>query len=483
MGAASFAAINNDLPLTANDSLQKEADAAAQAGVQNYLFALDQDSEFWTQCVPTGSTWINNAGATPLKSRPVSGSSTESYAVELLPAAGQNTYTQCSTANPVASMIQSSGTGAGTIRIRSTGYAGTVKRTVVANLREQSFLDYEYFTEYETSDPLLQVAYAYQETGDTTIEPPDLCALEQPPIRNCGSNYTQALSGAAQQCAQYRYPPPAGIVSTAGYDRYTTPFYGNNYCDQIQFAPQDVINGPFHSNDQVLVCGGATFGRTRADNVEFGGPSPGYVEVGGSGCNGLPNIKGTAVTASILTPPPSNGSLKTIAAPADTFTGTTCVTLTAAAITYSQPNATYPSCFTPGIPTTSIGYPANGVLYVSNGSCALSYDVENPSYTGNTGCGTVYVKGIDGPPLTIAAENDIVIDGNLTYNDTSASMLGLIANNFIRVYHPVGSQPLGTNSGACSTSMSNSPDPLRNGVTIDAMLLSLQHSFDVDQYN
>ena len=46
---------------------------------------------------------------------------------------------------------------------------------------------------------------------------------------------------------------------------------------------------------------------------------------------------------------------------------------------------------------TSISYPANGVLYVNNGACALTYDVDNPSYSGNTGCGTVYVKGTDGP--------------------------------------------------------------------------------------
>ncbi len=37
--------------------------------------------------------------------------------------------------------------------------------------------------------------------------------------------------------------------------------------------------------------------------------------------------------------------------------------------------------------------------------------------------------------LTIAAENDIIINGNLI--DTSeVGMLGLIANNFVRVYHP-----------------------------------------------
>jgi Tfp pilus assembly protein PilX len=491
---AGFAAVNNDFPLAANDSLQKQAYSAAQAGIQRYLYDLDQNSEYWTQCVPTGSTWVNNPSTNPatLNYATVAGTPTEKYAVELLPAAGQTTYTQCNVNNPVASMIQSSGDGAGTIRIRSTGYAGTVKRTLVSNLREQSFLDYEWFTNYETSDPLLQVANAYEASlspapGDTAIEPPDLCALN--PSSGCGSGYSAALTGAQKQCAQYRFGPPATATTTAGYDRYTNnnagtgtngAFYkdssGTYSCDAINFITADSINGPFHSNDQIQLCGTPTFGRTAADNIEFSGPSPGYFQ----SCTGTPVIKGTRPSpVDNLQPPPSNASLKTVAAAAYTFTGTTCVTLSATQITYSQPNAAHPSCFSSGLTTTSVAYPPNGVLYVKNGTCSLSYDVENPSYTGNTGCGTVYVKGTDGPPLTIAAENDIVIDGNLLYSNSSTSLLGLIANNFVRVYHPIGSQPLGTNSTPCT----GSDSAVLGNLTIDAMLLSLQHSFVVDQYN
>ena len=58
-------------------------------------------------------------------------------------------------------------------------------------------------------------------------------------------------------------------------------------------------------------------------------------------------------------------------------------------------------------------------------------------------------------------------------------MLGLIADNFIRVYHPIGNQPLGTNSTPCS----GTDSAVLKNLTINAMLLSLQHSFVVDQYN
>ena len=45
-------------------------------------------------------------------------------------------------------------TNSGTFRIRSTGKSRGVKRSIVATFRRTSFLDYLYFTDFETSDPL-----------------------------------------------------------------------------------------------------------------------------------------------------------------------------------------------------------------------------------------------------------------------------------------------------------------------------------------
>lgn len=486
MSVAAYTAIQGNLPLVAHDSLQKQAYQAAEAGVQSYLFDLDQNSEFWTQCVPSSSTGINLSGSTA-STRAVPGSSNEQYAIELMPANG---YTACSTSNPVNTMIQASGNGAGTLRIRVTGYAGGVSRRIVANLREQSFLDYVWFTNYETSDPIVQVANAYASGSDKTIEPPYQCTLT--PSTGCGSNYSTAITGATKQCGQYRFPPSGG-GSTTGYDRESNSvavsgnpgvFYknGTSYsCDEISFISADSINGPFHTNDEAQVCGTPTFGRSTADNIEFGYSTP-YSQ----GCSGTPKIKGNLIAPSEnLQPPPSNSSLESIATA--TYTGTTCIALNASGYQYAQPgqgtNASKPSCFSSGLSWTSVpSYPTNGVLYVANGTCTLTYDVENVSYTGNTGCGTVYVSGVDGSPLTIAAENDVVIDGNLTYSNSS-SMLGLIANNFVRIYHPVGSQPLGTNTNPCTSSSSNVSSGINSGITINAMMLSLQHSIIVDQYN
>ena len=44
---------------------------------------------------------------------------------------------------------------AGSFRIRSTGYSGNTKVSLVATYKRASFLDYMYFTQLETSDPVV----------------------------------------------------------------------------------------------------------------------------------------------------------------------------------------------------------------------------------------------------------------------------------------------------------------------------------------
>ena len=87
---------------------------------------------------------------------------------------------------------------------------------------------------------------------------------------------------------------------------------------------------------------------------------------------------------------------------------------------------------------------AVGSIYVQNGSCPGSTWPECSS--GNTrrssriiragsDCGKSVVKGKYSGELTIAAENDIIIEGNIE-KTSSTGLLGLIANNFVRIKHP-----------------------------------------------
>ncbi len=166
--AATVTAVNGDVNLTNKDIDHKRAYEAAQAGLADYSFHLNADNGYWSKCtgVPTPNA-VNNDGSTA-KRRNVPGSTGASYAIELIPATGKSV---CSTSDPVGSMIEQSGDSIGTFRVRSTGYAGDTEQRIVASFKRASFLDYVYFTQYETSDPVtynssadIATAYAQCET-------------------------------------------------------------------------------------------------------------------------------------------------------------------------------------------------------------------------------------------------------------------------------------------------------------------------------
>jgi Tfp pilus assembly protein PilE len=408
--AAALGAANGDTRLVRNDLDQKKAYYAAQAGVSDYEFHLNQDVNYWSYCtnVPSPSA-VNQIGSTTNR-RSVPGSTDETYAIELLPATGQSS---CNTASPGTSMIESSGTAIGTFRIRSTGYSGNVQRSLVATFRRASFVDYIYYTVYETLAPS-----AYSSASDRTA--------------------------AATACAKYwrNGRQPAGT---------------NNYCSQIFFLTGDTINGPLHTEDELAICGSPVFGRNAQDAIEVVAPAPGHSNQGNSGCSDSPTFKGTYIPgANSIQPPPSNAQLKQIALPAYQWTGQTHITLNGTSMTVVNNGN-----------TTTVPFPSNGVVYVSSSACATLYTPFGVTYPGASGCGVITVDGTYSGALTLASDNDIVIDGNLTH--TGSGLLGLIANNYVRVYHP------------CSNG--NNQTGSINNLNIDAAILAVTGSFIVDNYD
>lgn len=445
-------ATQSDLNLTGHDLEQKQAYAAAQAGINDYAYHLNNDTNYWSKCtsVPTPNA-VNQVGSTTNR-RSVPGSVSSKYAIELLPA---STYTgspkQCTTGtNATSSMIESSGTMQGTFRIRSTGYAGDVKRSIVATFKRASFLDYVYFTQLETSDP---ITYA-------------------------SSNWVES---AYTQC---------GKTIAAGRYNAAIPNSNGEYCDVISFINNEEINGPLHTNDALVICGSPDFGRTAADSIEVSGPAPGWYSTSaiphsGSSCSGSPNFfSGQPTTgAAVLTPPATNGQLASVAQEGGKyFTGQVKICLNGTNMVVQQ--GSNPCSSTNGA-AYSGAIPSNGLVYVANGTCSTSYSPYTASYSTTSGCGNVLVHGTYTGQLTIAAENDIIVDGNLCRGScTSASgdgLLGLIANNFIRIYHPYsGQQSRGDCSGGNNGSgISGSSSPS----VVDAAMLAIQHSFIVDHYD
>jgi hypothetical protein len=464
--AAALETVGGDIHLSRNDEDQKRAYSAAEAGVQDYFFHLNQDNTYWAKCTSQSPVHpaLNQIGASPLKTRAVPGSNAK-YAIELLPANGS---AQCDPANAQASMIVTSGPESGTFSIRSTGYSNNVSRKIVATFRRRSFLDYLYFTDMETTDPAW---YALDTNGNPTRSGRLSGGVFTP------SGAADLVSWATAHCTEYwrngrggeSFPvnPDNAWQEQASDGTWGNTSTGSVGCTEIQFVSGDTINGPLHTNDDILICGSPTFGRTSADGIEVSGS--GWRQ----GCGGGgPNVQGTwKPNSPVLTPPPSDTALKQIVSPSYLFTGQTRIVLNNGSMTVTNANLSPP--------TQSMPLPPNGVVYVDYDNAAgcsqTAYQPLDP-YGDDAGCADVYVKGTYSQDLTIASAKDIIVNGDIARSGDR--MLGLIANNFVRVYHPVLPNP---SNPTDHTDCVNDPSTPTN-VSIDAAILALNHSFTVDSY-
>jgi hypothetical protein len=435
---AGYAAANGDLPISGQSRDRKTTFAAAEAGVNFYQFHLNQDNDYWLRCTnvnrpnstelsPVNQEWKTST-ADPRAWRNVPGTASQ-YTIELLPAPGKPTCVENdgkSMLDPVSNVF----------RIRVTGRPhaeSRLRRSIIATFRRTGFLDFLYYTNYETLDP---TAYA---TSTDVANANRFCA-NRPRAQRNASSWS---------------------------------------CTEIQFASHDTVNGPMHSNDTLLMCGTPTFGRDAKDRVTVFGPTPGWV----SACAGTtPDFKSPlrTVTKSVDMPP-SNDELKKIVLPAYHYLGTTTIRFDTANptkmwVTNARLNGTTPKL---------VDLPANGVVYVdgdkNSAGLPLACTTKPPTstdYSDSKACGNLYVDGTYSRSMTLAAANDIIVkpstiasSGSSTGNLVRAnddSVMGLVANNFVRVYHPCSN---GTNQAGYS-----------RDVRIDAAILTLQHSFIVDNF-
>jgi hypothetical protein len=521
LGAA-YLAVLDDTNLTRNDLDQDRALAAAQAGIGQYTYNLNANPNYWESC-PTATNVAVGAAAS---------GSTEYYSYAPVPATGQ---TACSSSNPIGTMIETGGTAAGTFRISATGTSNNVSRTVVAQYKRTSFLNYVYFTNYEDEDPLWAV-----ETNTQTRE-----------------NTVTGLN-----CAVYEW---AGRSAN---------------CQGISFGSGDVVNGPLHSNDSLYVCGSlgtdTIFGRTSADQIETPDALTEYYPpaLGGGTCAGTLEIKGTANnTVGTLQPPPDDTQLLLLADGGVStningcfagygceFSGPTTIVAdgpTSASVATNQMTVTNANYGSPLGTPTKVNYPSNGVLYVNaTASCSnysyTPFGTEDQLYGGttldssssdtdNAGCGDAVVQAYpypgtaNGTPystatscgngttsvsgvcpytqsLTIGAANDIIIASSLTTTSTTSgcasgwsstgtsapesscptgtAVLGLVANDMIRIFHPLGSaRNTDDEEQACLTGENDTDYTNTNGTgslinpVIDAAIFSVEHSFIVDDFD
>jgi hypothetical protein len=314
----------------------------------------------------------------------LTGTTDETYSFKTLPATG---HTACEAKNQL-SVIEGPGAASGTFRIESTGTSGGAKRSIVATFAHPGFTNYVYFSNYEVEDP-------------TTFEP-------EP--KNCEHYY-----------------------------KYRVEHKLTGECEPIQFAAKDKVNGPLHTNDAAALCAEGsnkpTFGRTAEDSIEMNGGH--YSE---ENCGDTYNMLGTySESGQTLLPPSTDNEL--LESAGYKFKGKTTIVLKAGL----SGNQDTMAVTTEGKSLPAKVFPANGVIYVENAeaTCNIKYTPFGTDYENDGSCGNVYVSGSYTEPLTIAAANDVIVDGSITTTSatggkpTGSGTLGLIATNFVRIYHPV----------------------------------------------
>ena len=412
-------------PLARRDQDWNAALAAAQAGVDDYVYRLQQDHEYYKYSASTPPTPANPA-FTGWQAIP--GPSNE----------GQFHY----------GVDNSQVLSQGLVRLTSTGRVRGVQRTIRVDLRRRNFLDYLYLTDFEVLDPL-------------------------------SGYYGSDAAEAADECNVYWWQ-----------NRPDDP------CVRISFTSGDEINGPLHSNDTISVNGNPEFnGETTTgwSGTMSCPPRSGYnFRWYSDRCSDSPLfLSGDPETAPLLTLPESNDNIKaetdrSVGKTGCRYDGPTRIVLNASGtMTVTSPfttSAAYASCV-----GSNVALPTNGVIYVqsaTSGTCSrgqnpVGYPI--PADITTYGCrdGDVFVSGTLKGQLTIAAENNVVVVSDIIYSSsgaTSTDLLGLVANNFVQVYHPVdnGGQNLTDNRNPTNTFQ----DP-----RIDAAILALNHSFIVQNYN
>jgi hypothetical protein len=432
LAGATFAAVGTDIPFARDSQDRKQAYAAAEAGIEYYLYQLTRDNDYWTNCddVPASDDGepapvnLENPGHHDRKWRELDGTEAQ-FSIELLPA---NDAPQCDADEAETTMLQE---GSGAFRIRSTGQSRGVKRSIVTTLRRTSFLDYLYFTDYEASDP------------------------------NSFATTTQQNT-ARQYCVQYRAA------------RNQHEWCRDNV--NITFPSWDAIRGPLHTNDDLLTCGTPEFGRAdKEDVIEIHGPAPGGYTASDD-CGGAPVFHGPVrQPAEHLPVPTSNAGLKDAADDDYVFQGKTKIVFDG---TQNMQVTSYPNN---NPTTTTMPLPENGVIYVEkNGTCSLAAP-RQIDYTVNNdyGCAILMVQGTYPKSMTLGSEDDILVDGDLVALTGAKPVLGLIANRFVRVKHDV--------QGACGHNNDDDDYGLpahrvKEDYRIEAAMLALKDSFVVDNY-
>lgn len=431
---AAFTAAQGDIGISHRDTTSKQAYYAALAGIQAYEYQLEANPDYWETCSsPEGTVGEGSSNHA------------EAYVVKPLGVPNEaGGRVACNASEPFKTVVDKTGAAANTFQVESIGTAGQSKRAIDATFKVEGFLNYVYFTQYEDEDP--------------------------------------GLSG-KKECERKLYSERKGLS-----------------CEAIVFVSGDAVNGPMRTDDAPAMCGSPSFGRSgHNDAIDFGqAPYQG-------GCEPMSPVynneahKYKLTSSEPLVPPESDTALGKYVkeeSSSDEFTGPTRLVLNGSSNTIEVTTSSGAK--------ESLPWPTDGLIYVKTkkeGTCptfnAQQADTKTEELAAEKGgCGDVYVSGTYSRSLTIGAENDLIINGEIYPTSvagklgtngnatvpTGTETLGLIANNYVRVYHPLEECKYEYNYETRSyEEICTGSGKLKNP-WIYAAILSTKHSFVVDNY-
>jgi Tfp pilus assembly protein PilX len=486
------------------------ATAAAYAGLADYQSRLTANNSYESYGVPTSfntnSSFVGT-NSNPAFGTTASGTTASGTWAQVINSGGTESYRY--------EVDNSQFATSGILRLRVTGRAGSVTRSLVANLKGTGFIDYLYFTDYESQNPAI--------TGETQT--------------GQGNTRKACLS---EHLTDYNYDSAAA-------------------CNPVQFAQSDILRGPVRTNDEFTICG-AEFVKSVLSTAPAGaykrpsGCNSAQFDAGGS-TQSVPSLQMPATNGAMLQEARYDLTATTVPRPGCLYTGPTSITfnsdgtmtvispwtlatqiaiaangtmsgaapamcggLTAlhssagATITVPANNLVYVQTV-PGSPNTnndpnywaSTAQPAspttaalctktvgntttygNGLTNVLAG-VTYTYPAAN-EYAGPAGPQTTYVcrngdafvKGNFHGALTIGAQNNLYVTGSITYTDANNDILGLVGQSAVTVWNPMSCSS--TNNGVC-TAGNLLALPLNANLEIDAAIASNGGTFQVQNYN
>jgi hypothetical protein len=506
-------AVVGQLPLARHDQDYASAIAAAQAGAQDYINRLNANTLYWqTSLANTASNtppnpsdgnkaltgWVEVSSLSPL-------SLLEGYCYTVDQNGSNGTFVTDSTISSTQGIVSLTVYGysgaAGTLPAANPGAnpcagpipARGVERVTNFHVRQEGFLDYLELTDLELVD---QSWYNQQQGGH---------------IADC---YNGTYNGHTDWTA-YNWSTVDHATDCGPLDNYWTT--GN------------VLSGPVRTNDDYYLCGTPQFNAAiiSDDPKATVGPNGGgtYWTDPASSCGAdnpvfnavATNAGGTiAAGAGQIQFPQTDSSVLTYgqAATGCYYVGPTDIQLLGLKMTVVSPlttATTSPNNFAACV-GTNINVPANGVIYVDNGTgnCAAAFGTNldfwlTPALPQGDTCssthspGDVFIQGTVTGGLTVVSADNVFITGDLTYTNGLATgsqdVLGIIANNYIEIDHAVdgsGNSILAQQVFHGSTkinALADYPGCGYNGsgqvdcnVVVDAALLSLSHSVGVQNY-